>query len=61
MSKLIALTLVAWTLAAGSTAAMANNRYDPYWTDQSKQCGGFSCNSQAGNRAFWNYQTEHGN
>jgi hypothetical protein len=61
MSKLIALALVGFSLVASAPAAMANNRADRYWTDQSKQCGGFSCNSQAGSRAFWDYQTEHGN
>lgn len=56
MSKLIPLALVALTLIAGTPSAMANNRYDRYWQDWSKACGGFNCNSQEGNKAFWEQQ-----
>jgi hypothetical protein len=59
MSKLFPLALVALALTAGAPATMANNRYDPYWTDMSKPCGGFSCNSLEGQRAFWDYQQEN--
>jgi hypothetical protein len=58
MSKFIKFALVALVLT-GASEAMARNRYDPYWTDMSKQCGGYACNSSAGERAFWDYQTGH--
>jgi hypothetical protein len=60
MSKLIRLALVALVLT-GASGAMARNSHDPYWTDMSKPNGGYAPDSQAGNRAFWNYMTEHGN
>lgn len=56
MSKLIS-SIVIVTSLTGATAAMAA----PHWTDFSKPCGGFSCDSQQGSRAFWEYQQEHGN
>ncbi len=59
MSKLISCIVMAMVLT-GTTAAMANNKADPYWTDESKPCGGFSCDSQQGARAFWEYQQEQG-
>jgi hypothetical protein len=59
MSKLIRLAVVALVLT-GATEAMARNRYDPYWTDMSKPCGGYACNSEDGTRAFWDYQTNEG-
>jgi hypothetical protein len=59
MSKIISMALLAMVLT-GATEAMARNRYDPYWVDHSKPCGGYSCNSQAGARAFWDYQEENG-
>jgi hypothetical protein len=59
MSKVISLALVALVLT-GASEAMARNSADRYWTDMSKPCGGYSCNSQAGNRAFWNYMDERG-
>ncbi len=58
MSRLIPAALIAMVLAS-ATAAMADNRYDPYWTNMSKPCGGFSCNSPQGQRAFWSYQQDH--
>ncbi len=58
MSKLISSIVIAMTLT-GATAAMADNRADRYWTDYSKPCGGFSCDSQQGSRAFWDYQSQH--
>ena len=60
MRRLVSLALVALALVAGTPAAMANNRYDRYWTDMSKPCGGFPCNSQEGTRAFWDQQEEGG-
>ena len=58
MSTLIRSALVALVLT-GATAAMAQpSRYLP---DQSKPSGGFSLNSQEGNRAFWDYQARRGN
>jgi hypothetical protein len=59
MTKLITSIAVAMMLT-GATAAMADNRADRYWTDQSKPCGGFSCNSQQGERAFWDQQQDQG-
>ncbi len=57
MSRLIPAALVAMVLAS-ATAATANNRYDRGWRDWSKPCGGYSCNSQEGQRAFWDWQQE---
>jgi hypothetical protein len=59
MSKLIPLALIALMLT-GASEAMARNRYDQSWTDMSKPCGGYACNSQEGQRAFWDYQAEQG-
>ena len=59
MSKLIPLALIALVLT-GTSQAMARNKYDPNWTDMSKPCGGYACNSQEGQRAFWDYQTTQG-
>ena len=59
MSKLIPLALIALVLT-GTSQAMARNKYDPYWTDMSKPCGGYDCNSQAGQRAFWDNQDTAG-
>ena len=55
MTKLIRLAILALTLAAGASAAMARDKYDPYWTDHSDGCGGYSCTSQEGSRAFWEH------
>jgi hypothetical protein len=54
MSKITSLTLLALLLTA--SGAMAR---DKYFTDYSKPCGGYDCNSQAGQRAFWDNQQEH--
>jgi hypothetical protein len=59
MTKLIRLAIIALTLTAGATAAMARDKYDPYWTDRSQACGGYSCNSQEGSEAFWDHQVDH--
>jgi len=59
MSKLISLAFIALVLA-GASEAMARNKYDPYWTDDSKACGGYACNSQEGQRAFWDSEADHG-
>jgi hypothetical protein len=59
MSKLIHLAALALVLT-GASEAMARNRYDHYWVDKSKHCGGYSCNSQEGSRAFWDYEQEQG-
>jgi len=60
MSKLVHMAVIALVLT-GATEAMARNRADPYWVDHSKPCGGYSCNSQEGSRAFWDYIQESGN
>jgi hypothetical protein len=54
-SALVALVLV------GAPAAMAQSPYNPGWVDKSKPHGGFRPNSQAGNRAFCDYQQERSN
>ncbi|WP_088347509.1 MULTISPECIES: hypothetical protein [Rhodomicrobium] len=59
MSKLIRLALVAMVVT-GASGAMARNRADQNWVDMSKQCGGFSCDSQQGSRAFWATESSHG-
>ena len=59
MSKLIRMAVIAMVLT-GATEAMARNQYDPNWVDHSKPCGGYSCNSQHGSRAFWDYMEENG-
>ena len=59
MTKLITSFAVAMMLT-GATSAMANNRADRYWIDQSRPCGGYSCDSQSGARAFLDYQQDHG-
>ena len=57
MSKTTSLTLLALLLTA--SGAMARENSNPYFTDFSKSCGGYDCNSQAGQRAFWDSQQEH--
>jgi hypothetical protein len=58
MSTIIRSALVALVLTSASAAMAQPSRYLP---DQSKQTGGYSLNSQEGNRAFWDYQTRRGN
>ena len=55
MSKLIRLAIITLTLTAGVSAAMARDKYDPYLEDHADGCGGYSCNSQEGSRAFWEH------
>jgi hypothetical protein len=59
MSKIIGMAVIALALT-GATESIARNAQDPYWVDKSKPCGGYSCNSQEGSRAFWDYQQDHG-
>lgn len=59
MTKFVRLALMAVTLTS-ATAALANNKYDPNWTDNSKPCGGFPCDSQQGSRAFWDSESDSG-
>ena len=49
MSKLIPAALAAMVMAS-ATVAMANNRYDPYWTNMSKPCAAFPATAPKANR-----------
>ena len=60
MSTIIRSALVALVLVSAS-AAMAQPARNYGWTDLSKPHGGYDPNSQEGNRAFWDYQSSHGN
>jgi hypothetical protein len=70
MMKLIRSALIGAALLAAASSAMAQTVYSPYhariapnpgWTDMSDPYGGYDPNSQAGNRAFWDYIARHGN
>jgi hypothetical protein len=54
-SALIALVLVS------APAAMARPAHTSQFTDRSDPSGGYDPNSPQGNRAFWDYQSQHGN
>jgi hypothetical protein len=56
MSTIIRSAFVALILTSAS-AAMAQ---DSKWVDKSQPHGGYAPNSQEGNRAFWDYQGQHG-
>jgi|EndMetStandDraft_4_1072995.scaffolds.fasta_scaffold1489615_1 hypothetical protein len=58
MSMLIRSALVALVLA-GASSAMAAPDYN--FRDTTKPYGGYNPNSPEGNRAFWDYQGQHGN
>lgn len=69
MTKFINTALIAALLAGASvTGAEAARRnsgntaaiHNPNWVDLSDPYGGFSPNSAAGNRAFWDYQARQG-
>jgi hypothetical protein len=57
MTKFFYAALLITVLFAGASPSMARNST---WTDRSDPYGGYSLNSQEGNRAFWDYQTRHG-
>jgi hypothetical protein len=69
MMMLIRRALIGAALLAATSSAMAQTVYSPYyartaqnpdWTDMSDPYGGHEPNSQAGNRAFWDYIARHG-
>jgi len=69
MMKHIRSALIGAALLAATSSAMAHTVYSPYhagtpanpdWTDMSEPYGGYDPNSQAGNRAFWDYVARHG-
>jgi hypothetical protein len=57
MSTIIRSALIALVLTS-ATASIAAPSFTP---DTSKPNGGFDPNSAQGNRAFWDYQSQHGN
>lgn len=61
MSTLIRSALVALVLTSASATIASAASVGSNWTDESKQYGGHSPNSPEGNRAFWDYQSRHGN
>jgi hypothetical protein len=56
MSKLLRTSVVALTLLAGASSAMA--AYDQPLPDNNDQYGGFDPNSQEGIRQFWENQED---
>jgi hypothetical protein len=56
MTKIFHTALLAVALLAVASPSMARSS----WTDMSQPYGGYSPNSQEGNRAFWDYQARHG-
>jgi hypothetical protein len=62
MSTLIRLALVALVLtSAVGSAAIARPANNYGWVDKSDPHGGFAPNSPQGQRAYLDYQSEHGN
>jgi len=57
MNKITRSILLAAALAAGASAAIAAPQKIP---DKSDQYGGYSPNSQQGQREFWNQQQNRG-
>jgi hypothetical protein len=60
MSTLLRSALIALVLT-GTTAVVAAPAHNYGWRDWSKPYGGFDPNSQEGQRAYWDYQSQHGN
>ena len=59
-SALVALVLTSASLATLSAASAAPVR-DLQFSDNRDPFGGYNPNSQEGARAYWDYQSQHGN
>jgi hypothetical protein len=56
----VLLTSISGASASTSGHGSARAIYNTYWTDKSDPYDGFDANSSQGNRAFWDYQSQHG-
>jgi hypothetical protein len=60
MTTLFRSALVIVAILSSASAAMATPRGSQF-VDESKPHGGYAPNSPEGARAFWDYQSRHGN
>ncbi len=60
MTTLLRSALVILAILSGASTTMAAPR-DSAFVDQTDPHGGYAPNSPEGTRAFWDYQSRHGN